>query len=359
VIIKTLKIGNLRNITQAELSLSSNTNIITGENGAGKTTLLEAIYLLARAKSFRPGPPRSIIQRGKESLLIFSELEDRVSTKHKIGLTRTASTLKIKIDGLPAKKLSDLAIALPIVLITPQSHRLIEEGPEHRRRVFNWGVFHVEHSYKNVMTEFNRTLLQRNNALRSGSGELAIWDRLFIEHGLRVNHFQSTYFDSWKCALQSIIKDVPFLQDLEISMGYGWPNGEDLEDVLLKRKSNDKDKGFTSIGPHRMDIFFRLGGCSTKQSLSRGQQKILVTSIFLAQAKVLSDKIGDNPIFLFDDMESELDNNSIALLSRLIKRQNSQIFLTSIKADKQTSDLWNGLSAMFHVKHGEIIESRD
>jgi DNA replication and repair protein RecF len=354
VIINTLTIDNLRNITHTELNFSPNTNIITGDNGAGKTTLLEAIYLLGRAKSFRPGHPSSIIQRGKKSLMLFSQLIDTASHQHKIGLERSGSNLRIKIDGVTAKKLSTLAKTLPIVLITPQSHRLIEEGPEHRRRILNWGVFHVEHHYKKTMSKFQKSLLQRNNALRDGAVALDVWNSSFANYATEVAQQQSAYFDSWSHQLKKIIEGIPYFSNLTVTYNRGWPKGEELSEALESRNNIDKEKGYTTLGPHRADIALQLDGKAIKQTLSRGQQKVLITCIFLAQARVFREKIGESPIFLFDDLDSELDTTSINSVLGLIDKIHSQVFITTLNPNRFKHQGWTGSSSLFHVEHGEF-----
>jgi DNA replication and repair protein RecF len=156
--IKRIKIENLRNITKADISPHKGLNIIIGYNGAGKTTLLEAIYLLARARSFRQKRHGRLIKEGTERLNLFAQLQTKEKQIHKIGLQKSASKTEIRKDGQNLKRLSDLAKTIPLTIITPNIQRIIEEEPQHRRRLLNWGLFHVEHGYGELVNRYNKIL---------------------------------------------------------------------------------------------------------------------------------------------------------------------------------------------------------
>lgn len=352
--IKSIKVENLRNINHTELSFSSSTNLIIGNNGAGKTSLLEAIYLLARARSFRQGQQKSQINKKSDHLLIYAITEDHQHQEHRIGFYRTRNNTQVKIDGQQVTKLSLLAKNLPTVLITPNSHRLIEEGPEHRRRILNWGVFHVEHHFQSQMTHFSRSLLQRNTALRSGSKDLQVWDRAFLESAQAVNESQERYFSKLQKEIFNLSHGIRFLEGLEIALNRGWKKNHSLAELLKERLTTDKERGFTGVGPQRADIEISIDRVPTKQLLSRGQQKLLVTIILLAQSKLLEKSTGEKPIFLFDDLESELDHQSIETICSLLEAQQSQTFITSLNEDRLNNYQWSKSIRMFHVEHGRF-----
>jgi DNA replication and repair protein RecF len=353
--IRHLKIEHLRNITIAELDFNKSVNVISGDNGAGKSTLLEAIYLLSKSRTFRQGQKKSPIQQGSDHFLIYATSIDQHNQAHRIGFYRSHRETKVKIDGQRTDKLSKLARNIPTALVTPQSHRLIEEGPEQRRRLLNWGVFHVEHHFQTTMANFSRTLLQRNNALRSLNHKLEIWDKAFVESALKVNKFQKKYFNAWKKEILGLCENISFLQSLNINFHPGWRENLDLSELLEERRHSDKERGFTGIGPHRADVEIKIDSIPTKQILSRGQQKVLITVILLAQARLLEANIGEKPIFLFDDLDSELDSKSTQLIAKLLAEQNNQTFITSLNKEKIRSLDWSETPEMFHVEHGRFV----
>ena len=172
--IEKLKIENLRNISDADIDFSEKINFLKGANGAGKTTVLEAIYLLARSKSFTKGTQKTVVQQGKGSMTLYLVGSNRKGEKIRVGLQKTKNITNIKLNGNPVKKLSEIVKAIPISLITPQTYKILDEGPEFRRRLINWGVFHVEHQFANVARKYTRALAQRNQALKGSSRDIDI-----------------------------------------------------------------------------------------------------------------------------------------------------------------------------------------
>lgn len=347
MIIKNIKIENLRNISNAELNLSPNNNIVSGDNGAGKTTLLEAIYLLARAKSFRKGQIGSQITKGQKRLHIFARTE-----AHKIGIEKQGRETRIRIDGKGVKRLSEVAKILPITLINPNTHRILEEGPEQRRRLLNWGVFHVEHSFKVEMGEFKRILAQRNNAIRATSKDISVWDHAFIEQADKVSQRQIAYIEKWKSEIYRLSRDIPYLRDLEITFLQGWSAEQGISDALRDNRQKDREQGYTTAGPHRAEVQFKIEGTQTKQTLSRGQQKILISLILIAQARLLEESTGERPLFLVDDIQSELDGNSLETICDLFDRQACQTIITSVSTKGLMSRKWGFEPVLFHVEQG-------
>ena len=267
---------------------------------------------------------------------------------------RQGSSTLVKLDGQQVHKLSELATLLPVLLITPNSHRIIEEGPEHRRRLLNWGVFHVEHGFKSAIQNFNRSLLQRNNALRKGSLDLQVWNQTFLEHAQEVTQHQVNYFQTWKKNLLGLTSGIDYLRDIEVLFSPGWNRASTLKSQLEEREYTDRERGFTSVGPQRADVQYRINGDAAKQRLSRGQQKVLISCAILAQSITQKSSSGIKPIILFDDLDSELDDKSLAYLLQILLAHKSQAFITSINASKFESLLSSPDSGMFHVEHGAI-----
>jgi len=128
--LKKVHIKNFRNIVSAELDLAENFNYIVGDNGAGKTSLLEAISFLARGKSFKTTNSNSLIQDGKDLFMIVGTgNRDEI-----LGLRRTEKDIHVRLNGRSVSRLTDLAKLVPLFIITPNTHELIERGPDHRRR---------------------------------------------------------------------------------------------------------------------------------------------------------------------------------------------------------------------------------
>lgn len=352
--INRLIIENLRNISRADIRLSPSLNFIEGANGSGKTTILEAVYLLARGKSFRKGHPTTQIKQGKPQLALFSEVETGSGERVRVGLLRRGSTLQMRLNGDPVRRLSDLANNLPVALVTPQTHRILDEGPEYRRKLLNWGMFHVEHSYGNLLSSYNRVLVQRNHALRSKNMSLEIWDRQLVQLSEQISEMQLRYVESWNIQILELASSIDSLIPLKLMLHPGWELDRPLETLLQSKVELDRRQGFTSIGSHRADIQIHIEGTAARNYLSRGQQKLLIIIMMLAQALCMEKRRGVLPLFLIDDLQSELDSASQEKIFDIFKSHPLQTIITGTQPHESVlTEIITG-TRMFHVEHGVV-----
>jgi len=258
------------------------------------------------------------------------------------------------MNGQVINRLSDLAKQLPIALITPQSQKILEEGPEYRRRLLNWGVFHVEPNFGPLMATYNRTLQQRNQALRDPKTKLSIWDDLFSESANQISIIQREFLEKVKKSLQSLTDETKCLKGISIAFYQGWDDDICLKDALTKKIEVDKRRLFTSVGPHRADILFAVDGKPIREKLSRGQQKYLLILTMLAQAQQIRELQAGPPIFLMDDFQSELDQRSQSDLLEIFSGSSIQTIITGITDLKYMKESTNFDRQMFHVEQGVV-----
>lgn len=349
-----IRIRNLRNISEASLEPSAGINIFEGPNGSGKTSLLEAIYLLGRGRSFRGNRIASVIQKNKQTLELYCEAENHKKSV-KIGLRKTTVATDVKINGVRINKLSLLARELPLHLITPRSHEIIEGKADYRRRFLEWGVFHVEPRYQYYSARYQRVLAQRNAALKRDVASVDHWNIELARCGDELNQMRLEYLR----ALEPILIDELqyLIPNISISLSWkqGWDQNTDLIDSLTRNRERDIHKGYTSGGPHRADLVIMSSGEPASRILSRGQQKLIVIGLILSQSKLLKNITGMNPIIMVDDLESELDQtNKISIVQRLIA-QNTQVIIT--RTDNNRTSNYQ-MDKLFHVEHGAVSEER-
>jgi DNA replication and repair protein RecF len=180
-----VRIAAFRCLTHVEIALDPNRNYLFGPNGAGKTSVLESIYLLGRGRSFRTRQIRKLVRVGTDGFSVFGEVEiaERVV---RVGVAFDVGRLQKKIDGDATVGTAELAAVLPVHVVEPGIHQLIEGGPGERRRFLDWGVFHVEHAYLEAWRQYRRVLGQRNAALKGASNsELQTWTAALVEAGAR------------------------------------------------------------------------------------------------------------------------------------------------------------------------------
>jgi DNA replication and repair protein RecF len=353
--IRRLEISHLRNLNRVQISPSPQINILFGNNGSGKTSVLEAIHLLGLGRSFRSSKTDSVIQDGTESCTVFAELEDGVN----IGLSKTRSQSNIlKLHGEKQRSWVETARHLPLQVINAESFQLLEGGPKVRRRFLDWGVFHVEHSFIGSWRDTSKCLAHRNLLIkqtRLDRIQLAAWDAEFTETANKVDSLRSRYFELFLPVAMETIAELIEIEGLSLRYWRGWDDDTSLADALGKSLDKDIRYGATQQGPHRADVIVRVGKRAAAEVLSRGQQKLLVSALKIAQGRMLSSHSGINGIYLVDDLPSELDKQNRSLVCELLVRLKSQVFLSSVDAsDLENTWVSSAFPRKFHVEHGKI-----
>jgi len=355
-----LEITGLRNLEQQRLASLAGVNIFYGENGAGKTSILEAIHLLGLARSFRSTQLTPVIQHDKSSCTVFGRVEgkDYVSGALTLGVKRQrGGGVQIRVGGKPEKNAISLAEALPIQLINATSYLLLEGGPKQRRQFMDWGVFHVEQSFYDVWRNVQRCIKQRNAILRKGGPikQIEPWNESLLISATRLDEARKSYTDKLEPVFISIMERLSDLGDIRLQYRRGWKEGS-YRDILAASLERDRRRGLTHYGPHRADLEILAQGHPAAQVLSRGQQKLLVCALRLAQAKLLSEQRGKGLVILVDDLPAEVDSQHQRRLCALLDELGMQLFLTCIEARELAQFSWPvlGEPQLFHVKQGAI-----
>jgi DNA replication and repair protein RecF len=235
------------------------------------------------------------------------------------------------MGGDRVASLAELAGVLPVQIIDPEVHRLIEEGPSRRRRFLDWGVFHVEHSFVDKWQQYQKVLKQRNAALKSRqpAAAVAAWDIDLVRLGDSIHAARALYVEQ----LMPVASDIASrLLGLYLSMSYrpGWSRDLTLGEALKASWANDLDAGVTQVGPQRAELAFRLDGVPVKDRISRGQQKLLASSLLMAQLRLFPNDAQIRPTLMLDDPAAELDGDRLLGLLGEVAQQSVQLIVTSL-----------------------------
>lgn len=346
-----IDIEQFRCIEKAHLELAPDANLIVGPNASGKTSLLEAIYLLGSGHSFRTRQFEKLIRHSADSLLAVAKVSGAGGFEI-VGMRGKADNRELRVNGQPARGLADLVARLPVQVIDPEVHRLLEDGPVRRRHFLDWGVFHVERRFHEAWRRYQRALKQRNAALRSKQplGALRAWDQELVEQGTLVAEFREGYVQSLRPFVARLGKELLDL-DVEIEHHRGWRQQVDLGIALQESTARDQVRGATSTGPHRADLMVKVDGLTTKDRISRGQQKMLACALLLAQQAYRSE-IGAPPAcLLLDDPAAELDVDNLGKLLRAVFAVPTQLVVTALNPDALKHFKY---ARLFHVEHGAV-----
>ena len=354
--LSSIDISKVRNLVSVSVDCHPNANIIYGANGSGKTSLLEAIFLLGRGRSFKHRDLRLVVNRGQDSLVVSGTVARPSSnTEHQLGVMRSVKgAFEARCDGQNLSSAGQLASELPIQLVDAHSFSLLEGGPLQRRQFIDWGVFHVEHGYSDLWRRFQKALKQRNQLLRHGRIDeelLKLWSRELAPLNEMIAEQRKEYILQLQKFINPAVDAFSGLGSVSLDYSQGWPEGSSIIDVLLADKERDIAAGTTSHGAQRADIKVFVDGVSAADSLSRGQSKLLVYALKLAQAAHYQSATGLSCVFLLDDLPAELDYENRKDVLAYLDHLQCQYFVTGV--DKKDFDaIDENLRQMFHVEHG-------
>ncbi len=352
-----LTIQHVRIIEHAELVPSDSLNLIFGQNASGKTSLLEAIDFLSRARTFRSSQLDTLLTRGRASVLVAGKVRQDSAGVIPIGIEKSRQETRARVYGRAVRAVAELAKVLPVLVLHPESHELVTGGPGVRRAFLDWGGFHGVEGFLEAWQRYQRILQQRNAALRQRSHPrlISAWDEELVEAAERIDAGRREQLESLKRPVKDVVEELLEGQRLELDYRAGWPGGSSYAEALASGLEKDRELGYTQVGPHRGELRVSLEGAPVGKLASRGQQKIVVAALTLAQGRLLRERAGKTPVLLVDDLPSELDSVFRQRLVGALAGTRAQVFITAIEPEALDLSAWRE-HKMFHVKHGQVKE---
>ena len=334
---------------------SSGVNLIYGQNASGKTSLLESVYYLSHLRSFRTPYLSDLINHNASRLQLLAKATDQLDNRIPIGIERSKDSLEVRANQKPIQRVADITAIFPVLAIHPDSYRLITGSPGERRAYIDWGVFHVEQGFFEAWQRYKKALSQRNAALRSGQkpSYCKLWDKELDQAAQHIDAKREKYIQDLYPYYLNLIQQ--FFADQHVKLEYrrGWKNEESLRTVLEQTFDRDLKRGMTQAGPHRADLYIQVDGKSAQTGISRGQQKVLVALLKLAQVQQFSQSAARHCILLYDDLAAELDIEHRKQILSVLKSMPIQLFLSAIEPDQIDLQEWTDVR-MFHVEQGRI-----
>ena len=328
-----VQVTDFRCLHSVALDFDPQFTLISGPNASGKTSLLEGMYVLGRGRSFRTRRLEHLIRHGAERFVVFGEV-DTATRRVPMGVEGSRAGIRAQIDGDKPLSLAELALMLPVQIIDPEVHHLIDEGPSRRRRFLDWGVFHVEPIFVGHWQRYQQALKQRNAALKSYQPRsvVSVWDSELARSGELLGAARARYAAALEVAAQAIARN---LLGMELSIAYrtGWAKDLGLAEALQGSWQHDQEFGATQVGPHRAELGIRLDGTSVKDRISRGQQKLLAAALLIAQLKLFPQDSPVQPSLLLDDPAAELDDERLAALIREVSAHSVQLMVTTLHGE--------------------------
>ena len=378
MILQSLNILNYRNIREASLEFSPKLNCLVGLNGQGKTNVLDAIYLLSFTKSAFTSQDSLNITHGEEMAMVqgtyIGLADERVSglggqTTISCGLRRGVKK-QFRRDKKDYPRLLDHIGLIPLVMVCPADHQLIEEGSDERRRFMDVVIGQRNRKYLDCLANYNALLKQRNALLKQYADGpcpddlLEVLEWQMVEPAEYIFKARTDFFREFEPYFQEVYKTIGGESRVEsgekpVLRYISQLQDRELREAYVRTRQRDLILGWTSQGPHKDDLEMKLGEWPLKQVGSQGQQRTFVLAMKLAQALYLADTTGEAPILLLDDIFDRLDSERVERIVAMVQgEQFGQIFITD--TDRQhLSDILrpNENARIFHVSEGVVIDN--
>lgn len=360
----SLDFENYRNLEKSSISPSKEINVIYGNNAQGKTNLLEALWLFCGGHSFRGAKDNEFINFEKNfaklNIKFFSQ--DREQTAEIIF---KGNKREVSINGVKKPSTTALIERYIAVIFSPEDLTLIKRGPSGRRKFIDSAICREKLRNAVLISKYNKILNQRNALLKDINkhpelkGTLEIWDDTLCSIGSQIIYYRLAYIEKlteYAKEYHKGISDNKETLNISYISSCGAEFGNSKEEIYTKLFNALKDcqkedfyTGYTNAGPHRDDFDIIINDKKAKIFASQGQQRSAVLSLKLAEAKVLRELTGENPVVLLDDVLSELDVKRQEFL--LSKISEYQVFITCCEFEnKKNFDKVK----YFYVKEGRI-----
>lgn len=323
MIIKSLRVRNFRNIEECNISFSPKVNLLKGENAQGKTNAIEAVYLFARGRSFRTCDDKELIKFGKEGFYCEIEYTDK-SGENRLEYSLFGKTRQRKKNGYKLKSARELLSNFRAVLFYPDDLMLVKGGPDLRRDFLNIGISQCYPSYIDYFSGMKKALENRNALIKSANKglyiderELLSWSEVLAEYSSYIYLYRKEYIKKLEVYSKRCVFDISDGKEImELRYKSNINSETDLTREEIKeryveilRENTEKEiyAGVSLYGPQRDDLEIMINGKEARSFASQGQQRSIVLSLKLAEGEVSREICGEYPVYLFDDVLSELD----------------------------------------------------
>lgn len=357
--LESVKIENFRNIKSATVTFKEGINFLKGENAQGKTNALEAIYFFARGKSFR-GSEEDLVKFGEKGFfceISFFDGKRRQTLSHRYLQGKRVR----KKNGAPVDRVNEMMGVFRAVLFSPDHLQMVKGAPDIRRQFLNVSVSQLYPSYIKLYSQYNKMLENRNFLLKCAQkgmyfdqSELDIWSKQMAQTAAELHFMRISFLERAQKHAKRIMADISEQKE-ELSLSYESENkGQTVEEIkiIYQRQLTENLKkecaaGCTLYGIHRDDIKMEINGRDARHFASQGQQRSVVLALKLAEGEVCCDVCGSYPVYLFDDVLSELDEKRRAYVFKGAEKK--QFIVTTCERETLAG------SHLIEVKGGQYV----
>ena len=362
-----ISVENFRNIVNASVAFDPGVNILYGNNAQGKTSLLEAIYFISIGRSFRSAKESDIISFGKDFSRISLDYTDALRAQNITMCISKDRRRQVEQNGVKITKMSDVVGQLRAVMFCPEHLSLVKDGPGERRTYLDVAISQLRPLYLKSLQKYNQILRQRNQLIKSAFYDrrsfdetIEFWSAQLAHEAAVISKFRLWYSKLADSHVKSFFlrmtgeREIPEI----VYCGSSREDPESYSDIEYTEKryfellmsSHDREisQGATLYGIHKDDLDINLNGRSARIYASQGQQRSISVTMKLAEGEICRTDCGEYPIFLLDDVLSELDGRRRAFLQGEMNQR--QVIMTTCEKIEKSPDI-----RVITVKNGEFF----
>ncbi len=358
MICKKIYYSHFRNIESALIEPEPGVNLLYGENAEGKTNALEGIYLLAQGRSHRTVHENEFIMQGSAGAVIQMVYQD-AKREQKLEMRFLGKGKKVCAkNGVYLKKMSEFIGNFRAVLFCPEHLMMVKSGPAERRAFADGGIAQLDANHVVNLQRYNSILAQRNQLLKNAAIQpkafeetIRLWSLQLAEYAEKVSIGRSEYMEKVDFHVKNIFDDMTGGKEIPSFRCRKTLSRDEYYKIFTENIDKELRAGITLYGPHKDDIEIFLNGQSARSFASQGQQRSLAVAMKLAEGEISKEVGGEYPVFLMDDLLSELDGKrSEYLLNTFVDRQ---VIITGCSIENVRQYAGKGL---FRVEKGRYTK---
>lgn len=343
--IEALELNNYRNCEELKLNFNKDKTLIIGKNAQGKTNILESIYFISTLKSTRTTNNTDLIEFNKQQFTVNAEIlknSTNITLYYKYGQDKKR---ELKLNGVKST-LKDFKNTLKCVLFSSSDLLLLRGSPQDRRDWLDRAIAQIYPAYDDRLSKYEKIRIQKNNyfkeCAKTGNCDDALLDVLNEQlsvTGSNIIFIRKKYLKEIEKIAKTKHRTISESEDLSVSYNCSFLDDESIEDIndiqiifksaLEERKTEEMRRCQACVGPHRDDIDFKINGLDGTKFASQGQQRTVVLALKLSELDIITEKTGDEPVLLLDDVLAELDDIRQNYLLKSIS-DNTQTIITSV-----------------------------
>ena len=351
---KRIRVRDFRNIETADVSFCEGVNVLAGENAQGKTNLLEAVFYASVGRSFRSVHNAQMIRFGCDVADILLDFRDSKRDQNiHVKIFHDKQKL-VEKNGVKAQKLSDIMGSFRAVLFCPEHLSLIKDGPSERRAYMDMAISRIYPMYIHSLQKYNNALKQRNALIKNAYNDrktfddtVDLWNSQLAREAAVISRMRLAYLNRAKKYIEKFFSEMTSDSEKPQVIYDGSSGQNEMEyadegitekrylELLSSSYEREISAGATLYGIHKDDIDIKLNGKSARIYASQGQQRSLALAMKLAEGEICREEFGDYPVFLFDDVLSELDGTRRDYL--INRMSGKQVIITTCEPETLAS----------------------